>query len=223
MQLNKYQQNTFNKLLKFDRSFVFWPRQWGKSILLISYLEWFVTNHHQQNILLLVNKMAYLNSMKAKIKTNLGNLLLDRHRTDDLYFINENYLKFGSIYQPLEFKLYNLKPSLILYDEFIIFDLVDLLPIKKYIDNFNCKCVFTSTFIDLSVIKMLDNKNDFYFNIIPPSLKEDDSDYARLYFTHMKGIVKELSYKPDYLLDYFEKIYQRKLKLKRINLIANGI
>ena len=75
--------------------------------------------------------------------------------------------------------------------------------------------------MDLDVIKMLDSKNDFYFNIMPPTFKDDNIDLL-IECSHIKDVIEKLD-KPDYLLDYFDKIYLRRKKLKRINKIANGI
>ena len=67
----------------------------------------------------------------------------------------------------------------------------------------------------MNVIKMLDDKNDFYINIIEPN--ENDLDIGHDY----KEKIKELSYKPENLLDYNNVVYQRKKKLKKLNIISN--
>ena len=214
MQLKTHQLNTINNLFKHDKSFVFWPRQTGKSYIISHYLECFVTNNFRQNILFINRDKGYVDIDRDRIMRNIGSLTIDKHRTENLYFINDNYLEFCCIKQNI-YPLTKLNPSLIICDEFYFDNVSQLLPIKRYIDKSKCKCIFTSTYIDMNVIKMLDDKNDFYINIIEPN--ENDLDIGHDY----KEKIKELSYKPENLLDYNNVVYQRKKKLKKLNIISN--
>jgi uncharacterized protein YciU (UPF0263 family) len=68
------------------------------------------------------------------------------------------------------------------------------------------------------VINLLDHNNDWYINIIPPSI---DMNIER---DNYKEKVKELEkYKSDELLDYFELLFQRKKKLQKLNKISGQI
>lgn len=213
-----HQQYTFSKLLKHQKSFLFWPRQTGKSFTISLFLDYFVKNNNVQNILFISNKKRYISVNRDRILKNIGNLTVDKHRSDNLYFINNNYLQFISINQDYGYQLKELKPSLIIFDEFNVDRISNLDAIAFYIGFSKCKCIFTSTFMDMKVINLLDNNNDWYISIIPPSndMNIESDNY------HEK--VKELSkYKPDELLDFFDVIYQRKKKLQKLNKISNGI
>jgi len=215
MQLNAQQLYTHKKLLKHDKSFVFWPRQTGKSYLVTHFIEDFVNNNKDQNILFISNKKNYIKNSRLKISNEIGHLILDKHRSDDLDFTNDNYLKFISINQPFEYVLNTLSPSLIIFDEIMSLPMSNNFKlIKDYIDKSNCKCIYTSTFMELDVIKLLDSKNDFYINIIPPRHSDEFYD---LDIEYVKKNIKELSYKPDELLDYADLQYQRKVKLRKLN------
>ena len=51
MNLNTQQFITLNQLIKHNNSFIFWPRQTGKSFLLSAYIEYFINNNYDQNII----------------------------------------------------------------------------------------------------------------------------------------------------------------------------
>ena len=138
----------------------------------------------------------------------------------EMSFLNDNYLTFCSIQESYEHILHKLKPSVIIYDEFYHKDLKKYEYLAYYLDNNNCKVIFTSTYIDTRIIKLFDSKNDFYINIrkitkdnIEPFFK--NYDYKRL-------LRKDLSYKKTELLDFDDVIYQRKKKLEYLKKITNG-
>lgn len=213
MKIRDHQIYALNKFLKYQKSFLFWPRQTGKGFTISLFLDYFVNNNHSQNILFISNKKEYIKNDKNRIMQNIGNLTVDKHRTENLYFINDNYLQFISINQNYSYQLKELNPSLVIFDEFNIDKISNLEAIANYIKINNCKCIFTSTFIDMKVINLLDSNNDWYINIIPPS------DDIELYF--YKDRVKELEkYKSDELLDYMDLIYQRRKKIKKLNKIS---
>lgn len=218
MQLLDYQQRVFNKLLKFDKSFMFWPRQTGKSQILIAILEYFIQNNKDINILFIVHNKESIKNLLSKVYREIGSLVVDRHRTDDyLYFINNNSCKFSEIHNCTLSIMNLLKPTIILYDELWINNVNDLAILKHYIKISKCKSIFTSTRVDLDIIKLLDSNNDYYINIMPVF-----DDEHKIDFNLNKEIIKELSYKPDHLLDYGDVVYQRKVKLKKLKEISDG-
>jgi len=155
---------------------------------------------------------------RDRIMKNIGYLTIDKHRTENISFINNNYLQFCSINQDFAYLFYQLKPSLIIYDEFHVNTVDKLAVVYNYITNKNPKCIFTSTFMDIDVIKLLDFNNDWYINILPTSEITGDLNIES---ENYKEKFKLLSYKPDHLLDFFDVIYQRKKKLKILNKISN--
>jgi len=225
IELFKHQIRAFNKIINNDKNFIFWPRQYGKSHLISAYLEHFINNNSNQNILFICYEKNYIKYSKQKLLNDIGYLTVDKHRTDDLYFINDNFLKFCSIKQHFDtisgmFK--TLSPSLIIFNEVYALSTNNIQ--RLYSNNFlNGKILYTSSFIDIQLIKMLDYNNDFYINIEQPVDKIDTfglfkDDINLIYFD-----IKELNYKPDDLLYFSDKVYQRKIKLKKINTISNGI
>jgi len=219
MQLKQHQLYTYNKILKHQKSFIFWPRQTGKSYILSHYLEQFVNNNKDQDILFISNNKRYFTIDRDRIMKNIGYLTIDKHRTENIYFINNNYLEFCSINQDFAYLFYQFKPSLIIYDEFHVDRTDRLTLVYNYITNNSPKCIFTSTFIDMDVIKLLDFNNDWYINILPTSEMMGDQYLGQV--DNYKEKFKLLSYKPDNLLDFFDVIYQRKKKLKLLNKISN--
>jgi hypothetical protein len=215
MKIRDHQIYALNKILKYQKSFLFWPRQTGKSFTISLFLDYFVNNNNSQNILFISNKKEYISVNRDRILKNIGNLTVDKHRSDNLYFINNNYLQFISINQDYGYQLRELTPSLVIFDEFNIDRISNLDAIAVYIGFSKCKCIFSSTFMDMMVINLLDSNNDWYINIIPPSI---DMNIER---DNYQEKVKELEkYKSDELLDYCELLFQRKKKLQKLNKIS---
>jgi hypothetical protein len=215
MKIRDHQIYALNKILKYQKSFLFWPRQTGKSFTIFLFLDYFVNNNNSQNILFISNKKEYISVNRDRILKNIGNLTVDKHRSDNLYFINNNYLQFISINQDYGYQLRELTPSLVIFDEFNVDRISSLESIGNYIKFSKCKCIFSSTFMDMMVINLLDSNNDWYINIIPPSI---DMNIER---DNYQEKVKELEkYKSDELLDYCELLFQRKKKLQKLNKIS---
>jgi len=223
VQLRDYQIKTLNKLIKYDNSFVFWPRQTGKSTLISAYIENFVINNSGKDILFICDSRRCIKYARNKIIDNLYYLVNNIKNSNKISFVNSNILTFFSFDFDLYYHLNFLKPELVIFDELYISDStrddVKITEFSYYMKNFNCKSIFISSRIDTRVIKSLDYRNQYYINIIPTNdkdlhLSENNNDY--------KIIINELSYKPDELLDYFDLNYQRKKKLKKLNKIADG-
>ena len=195
----------------------------GKSLLLSYYIENFVENNNDQDI-------VFFNDDKKRNAFSKDRLIRDiRHVTVskkyigayEIAFKNENYLRFCSIQESYVHFLFRLKPSLIIYDEFCHKNLNKYNDLFLYLLNNRCKVIFTSTYIDTRVIKLLDYRNDFYINI--KRITEDNIEPKFKNYDYDSLIRKELSYKTTELLDFDDTIYQRRKKLKELNDISNGI
>jgi superfamily II DNA or RNA helicase len=164
MKLRDYQLYAFNKLIKHDNSFIFWPRQIGKSFLLSAYIEYFVNYNNDQDIVFICDIGKYIDNSKSKLVNDLP-YLIEKIRKNDIEFINSNYVSFFSFQSDFIQQLYSLKPSLIIYDEFFISknmkEANNFTELFNYMNNSRCKSLFTSTRIDMRIIKALDN---FFFN-----------------------------------------------------------
>jgi hypothetical protein len=92
--------------------------------------------------------------------------------------------------------------------------------LRNYIERNKVKCIFTSTFMNLDVIKFLDYKNTFYINIFPIQ-PEDEYQFSKG-ISKYSTLMEKLSYKPKNLLDYMDNTYQRKIKLQRLKEISEN-
>ncbi len=216
MQLRDYQLSIFNKLIKFDKSILLCPRQIGKTQILIEFLNYYINNNKDKNILFVVSNSRNIKMLMERIYHQFGSIILNKHRTENfLYLINNNSCKI------LQFSKINLEklnlfpPSIIIFDEFDINSNVDdFYIINFYIKYFNCKSIFVSSSshieqnrlqdsgINLDIIKLLDKNNDYFINITYNNIDIE--------------IIKELSYKPYYLLHLNDLQYNRKQKLKNL-------
>jgi hypothetical protein len=222
MELKDHQLRVFNKLIKHDKSFVFCPRQWGKTYVLTKYLEYFIQNNRGENILLIGEQKGYLKNILAKILREIGNLTIDKHRTEiGLYFINGNYLEICEIKKLNMSLLGMLNPKLILYDEIFLDDLNDLHLLAFYIKMSKCKCIFNTTKLNIDIVKLLDCNNDYYIKIIPINLFDNLNKENNLLLDHKK-IIKAFSYKPPELFDFDDMVYQRRIKLNKLKEISDG-
>lgn len=219
MQLNSYQEYTFNKLAKYNKSIVLWPRQSGKSYLIISVIEDFIKNNSDKDILLLVHNTRSEYYIFSKILKEIGAYVSKNNKSiNKLSFINNNDVTIKSI-NSYDSILHKIKPELIIYDEVFNFNYQKNIILDYYIKNNNCKCVFTSTYFYLEMIKMLDYYNDFYINIKPSVNVIFDNEQLYNY----NDIVKNLYYKPEHLLDVMDIKFIRTQKIKNLNKISNGI
>jgi hypothetical protein len=218
-ELFQHQKIAFDKIIKNDKNFIFWPRQYGKSTLISAYLEHFINNNYNQNILIVCDQIAFIKNCRNKINSDIGQLSIDKHRSDDLYFINDIFLKFCSIKQhksTLSYIMSTLTPTLIIFDNIYLYN--SYYNIEEFDMFLNTKFLYVSSFIDLRLIKLLDYNNDFYIDIIQPVDKINVNDNDSItYF-----VIKELNYKPDELLDFSGKIFQRKRKLRKLNQISGS-
>jgi len=206
MTFRKHQTYVFNKLLIHNKSFIFWPRQTGKSYLLSFIIEQFVNNNNNKDILFIIDDKNNINISKSRIINDIFSSI-KKIRINELELVNDNYITFCPLDKNMNYTLHMLSPLLIIYDEFFIYNLDKLSGLNNYISTHNCKCIFTSTSIDLNVVSLLDHNDDFYINIIP---------YPRL---DLKHLLKTLSYKKSELLDYFDLSFIRKIKIEALNYI----
>jgi len=223
MKLTATQDHAYKKILKYNNSFIFWTRQAGKTYLLTYFIENFVQNNKDKDILFIVNDERYIRNSRNKILAEISTFVLTKAGTVYLHFINNNILRFSSTNYRFDTTLEYTKPDVIIYDEFIIHDLNKIDLLIKYIEKTKCKCIFTSTYIDIKVINALDYKNNYYINILPFFGQYDFSPFHRNEgYDHKKIVYTELSYKSDELLDYRDLAYERMIKLKRLKEISNG-
>jgi hypothetical protein len=220
MQLRDYQSQTYKILLYHNNCMLFWPRQRGKTYLLTHYIENFVQNNYDQEIVFFGNNHRNNNDCRDKILRDIMPVIdPKRIRKAELGFINENYLTFESIEdRKYEMTLNKLKPTLIIYDEIMLGNTYVLAELRNYIERNNVKCIFTSTFMNLDIIKFLDYKNTFYINIFPIQ-PEDEFEFSKG-VSKYSTLLEKLSYKPKKLLDYMDNTFQRKIKLQRLKEIS---
>jgi hypothetical protein len=219
MQLNYYQEYTFNKLSKYNRSIIMWPRQSGKSYLIISIIEDFIKNNSDKDILLIVSNPKCEYYIFSRILKEIGGYISKKSKSiNKISFINNNDVTIRTI-NNYDSVLHKIKPEFIIYDEVFNFNYQKNVMLDYYIKNNSCKCIFTSTYFYLDMLKMLDYYNDFYINI-KPSLSDYLDDY-QLY--NYNDIVKKLYYKPAHLLDVMSIKFIRTQKIKKLNKISNGM
>jgi hypothetical protein len=202
---------------------VFWPRRQGKTYLLTHYIENFVQNNYDQEIVFFGNTQRNYNDNRDIILSDIMPVIdPKRIRKAELGFINGNFLTFESIErdQKYEMTLNKLKPNLIIYDEIMLGNTYFLSELRNYIERNKVKCIFTSTFMNLDVIKFLDYKNTFYINIFPIQ-PEDEYQFSKG-ISKYSTLMEKLSYKPKNLLDYMDNTYQRKIKLQRLKEISEN-
>ncbi len=222
MQLKSYQKFAFNKLLKYNKSFVFWTRNTGKTYLMISIIENFVQNNRDKDILFIVNNNTSINNTRKQFINDVPYFIIEKIGNVTLYLKNNNLLRFCSVDDRFNNTLYYIKPDLIICDDFYIQDLSDVAQLLYYIDSNKCKCIFTSNNTSIKLVEMFDYKNDFYINIMPYFNDNNESDWNTMNDLYVKKLKKQLDYKPEELIDYYDIIFQRKQKLKILNNISNG-
>lgn len=212
--LRNYQQFTYNKILLNNKNLIIWPRQTGKTFLLLKFLEDYIKSNYDKDILVLSNTKQQSLSLKYKMISYLFETIF-KIRDKNLSLINDNYIEFSSVGSNYSHLLYKLKPDLIIFEEIYNENSDNFLELISYIDRTKCKCIFTSTYINIKTITTIDYRNDYYINLIE-FFKDENSP----------NIKKLLYYKPDVLLDYDSKstytIFQRREKLKRINKISEN-
>lgn len=201
--LNNYQLYTLNKLIKHDNCFLFWPRQTGKTTLMSFYIGNYVKNNYGQNIIFIVNDKKRIRDSNYKIVRDLyDSKVITKNYNNSLFFINDNILKFIKIDNIINNPTGLFNNSLIIYDEFYYHEkLINLVHHLKYVEKY--KSIFTSTDMNIDIIKKIDFKNNYYINI--------NTKYQKF---------PEFDYKENQLMDFNDLSYQRKSKIKLLNKIS---
>lgn len=221
LELTNIQKNALNKLIKNNESFIFWPRQSGKSRLLVHYIEYLVNNSKDEEIIYVGYDQKNSELFGNKIIYHTPNIIKKYKNKKELSFINNNYITFYTNNgDNLEYLISCLKPTLMLFDDFMFNNKFNsIIPLLSYL---KCKLIFTSNYIDFELIKSLDYNNNFYINIIPQYKENWIHDRNSNCYEFEKLVKENLYYKSSELLDFDNIIFQRDKKLKIINKIANG-
>lgn len=208
--LRNYQEFTYNKILLNNKNIIIWPRQTGKTFLLLKFLENYIKSNSDKDILILSNTQQQSLFLKDKMLNYLFETIF-KIKQKNLNLINDNYIEFRHLTK--YDMIYQLKPDLIIFEDIEKLSDISSYELIRYIDHSNCKCIFTSTYIDINTITTIDYRNDYYINLIEFLGNKNSPNIKKLY------------YKPDDLFDYDSKntytIFQRREKLKRINKISD--
>lgn len=212
------------KLLCYDKSILLWARQTGKTTIIFDYLNIYVQQNQNCDILFFCNKEKLCNDAKNFLFRNYKNVV-DQNRKH-IKLTNNNRLKFCSIRSEYHNDLLYLKPELIIFDDVS----VDIKCLDYLIDFINsncyrkydppCKCLLTGTYINGDLIKSIDCYNDFYIN-----LKKENNQIKNCYSDHnnVSLDINFFSYKPTNLFDADDIRYERKKKLIKINELSKKL
>lgn len=206
------------KILYYDKSFLLWARQTGKTTIIFDYLKNYVQQNKNSDILFFCNDEKICNT-KNLLFRNCHSIILN-HNEKYINFINKNKLKFCSIRCDNFKYLHYLKPNLIIFDD--IFKYVKAMEyLIKYVNcnGDSCKCLLTGTYTDGDLVKSFDCYNDFYINIKKENKKLD-------FDSKLNDVSLEInffSYKPIDLLDINDIRYERKKKLIIINELSKKL
>lgn len=207
MKLRQNQEQAYNNIEKYGKAFICWQQNTGKSYLLSYIIRNFVANNRNTDILFFVNQKNHIDISQDHLMQNISREgIIRKHKKGEITLVNNNYLTFCCI-KDYDHFLQHLSPSLIVYDELIFSNTQNFDFLIKYLRISNCKCVFITPNIDLRIVNILDCNNDYYISIKLGELIDSK-------------IIEKLSYKPEYLLDTDELIYQRKKKLKQLKLLS---
>jgi len=215
--LRAYQKIAFDKINDNDKSIIIWPRQTGKSYLINKIIENFVINNSNKKIIFITESESYFAHSTLRIEKDINNVVV-RYNKYDISFINNNKLIFFSIRNNIFPLLSNYNPQLIVadcYKKIQKSKTNNILEINMYSDISKCKCLYTF-FYDINIIKDIDYKNDCYINILPYEKINNysfDTDESII----NSNVVKDLSYKPCVLLDYYNLTFIRKRKIQILN------
>ena len=223
MTLNITQNQAFINIVKYGKAFIFWGKQTGKSHLLSHIIQTYVANKKSEDIVFFVNQKNHIQSSKLEFIKNSHNSIrlhsksARKQKPEEVFLINNNYLTICSI-KEYDYYLYHLKPSLIVFDDFSLKNGLDNYNcLIKYLQESNCKVVFTSINMDMSLIRILDINNEYYINIM--QCKDILTGISTKVIVP-PNIIDELSYKPDELIDYDNVIFQRRKKLKQLKILS---
>ena len=210
------------KLLYIDKSILLWARQTGKTSTIFEYINTYIQENKNKDILFFCDNMKLCDNAKKKLFETYYSIIV-KHNEKFTYLINNNKLKFCSIISEYYSDLLYLKPDLIIFDE--IYKNTDI----KYFDNLihfinhskhdpPCKCLLTGTYINSDLIKSIDRYNDFYINFKKQNNKPiNNFDFN---FDCVPLDINFFSYKPTNLLDVDDIRHERKKKLIKINEIT---
>ena len=224
MILKKNQQQAFNNIVKYGKAFIFWGRQTGKSYLLSQIIQTFATNTKSSDIIFFCDQKNHIKNTKSLLIRNIDKTIRPpgksgrKPKENEIFLINNNYLTFCTI-KEYDYYLLHLKPSLIVYDNFLSKDISNCDYLIRYIMESNCKVVFTSYEMNLRIVRILDVTNNYYINIMPgDDLLNGLGISTKLIVPTI--VIDELSYKPDELIDYDDLIFKRRKKLKQLKLLS---
>ena len=215
--LKLHQEQAYHNILKYGKAFIFWPRQTGKSYFLSYIIKVFALNNKSSDILFFVNNKININMSQHKLLNDIEHTVIKKTKKGEINLINNNYITFCSIKDYDHYITY-LKPSLIIYDDFKLNNISQFEYLRTYLRESNCRSIFTSSIIDIKIINMLDLNNDYYINIMSVDLPNSIDK-----FIVEPGIIEQLSYKPDELIDYDDVIFKRRKKLKQLKIINDNI
>lgn len=223
MILQRNQQQAFNNIVKYGKAFIFWGRQTGKSYLLSQIIQTFASNTKSSDIIYFCDQKNHIKNTKSILTRNIDKSIRPPGRSgrkpkeNEIFLINNNYLTFCTI-KEYDYYLLHLKPSLIIYDNFLAKYISDSDYLVKYIMESNCKVVITSYEMNLRLVRALDVNNNYYINIMPGDDIPNLGISTKLIVDPI--IMNELSYKPDELIDYDDLIFKRRKKLKQLKLLS---
>jgi hypothetical protein len=220
MKLRRSQTQAFNNIVKYGKAFIFWGRQTGKSYLLSHIIQDFAAITKSSDILFFCDQKNHIKIYQDKVLKDIPKSVR-KSKPGEITLFNNNYLTFCSI-KEYDYYLRHLNPSLIIFDNYLIKDFSLFNNLILYIlEHNNCKCIFTSYKIDFKLVKILDQNNNFYINIMAndneyPITIVDDRD--KLIIT--QDVLEYLATKPDELIDYDDLIFKRRKKLKQLKLLS---
>lgn len=114
--LKTYQHNTFNKLSTYNKSIIIWSRQIGKSYLIDYYLENYIINNSDKDILFYLHSGSMIKNRMYEFLSNLNNrIIINKIYSKKITCINNNWIYFN------EFKpdvIGIIRPDLIIFDEY---------------------------------------------------------------------------------------------------------
>lgn len=214
------------KLLFFDKSILLWARKTGKTLIIFEYLNNYIQENKNKDILFFCDNMKSCDYTKKKL-FKFFNIIV-RYNEKYIYLINNNKLKFCSIISEYYKDLHYTKPELIIFDEIskntdikYFDDLIHFIIHNGYNKHDPCKCLLTGTYINSNLIKSIDRYNDFYINFKKQNNKPiNNFDFN---FDCVPLDINFFSYKPTNLLDVDDIRYERKKKLIKINELSKKL
>lgn len=200
--LRYYQKYTIDKFIDNQKCFICWNRQSGKDYTINNFLEYYVTNNSNKNIMYICSANDKIKNHIHKILKDIDHKVIQKVKSIYIDFINNNELIFSSIntVEKILFNKYD-KYDLIIYNDIYKINNIDIL--NNYINVHKCKCIFSTWQMSDNIFKTVDYKNDFYINILTnQNLKK--YDLMRYYNKSKENI------------DIFDTNFERNYKLKKL-------